>query len=195
MLKNILIIVVLISSLSGKVSNSSIYSKNFCKLEAEKECAQRNAPHIYQCGPGICASSETECREYLRVEKKIKFKGLLNVINVINSRTHFINLKLRENFNLLKDSIKNCTQTRNEWQPSQVCHRGRDCIQKKLNFIGVFIHTTKVNCPCIQNKPYVCGSQKKFCTINKEACDSFINIADKSPNFTAWTQSLSIKKC
>ena len=48
------------------LSDSSLNSNNFCKLE-EKHCSS----YAYQCGPSICTRNETECKYYLKIESQL----------------------------------------------------------------------------------------------------------------------------
>ena len=175
-------------------SSSTIHSKNFCKLTTKKECSRRNAPHIYQCGPNMCTKKQTECNEYMRVYEKIKFKGLITFIDAMSSRQHYMNLRLIEDFKRFKSNAKNCTLTRYEWQPIDMCKRGRNCFKKKLNFM-IHTQTKKVNCPCSNSKPHVCGSRYNYCALNKEACDSFRYTTSQILNYMAPIHVHSIKKC
>ena len=61
MLKNLIKFLALFCALTLCSEISKINSNNFCKL-ADQECTKRNAPNIFQCGPGVCARNETECQ-------------------------------------------------------------------------------------------------------------------------------------
>lgn len=141
-------------------SVGSFNSNNFCKL-AEKQCSLRNAPCIYQCGSNMCASTQTECKEYMSLHQKIKYKGLTAFIDVMSSRQHHANLHIKESLKRFSSNIKSCAQSRYEWQPNDVCVRER----KTLNNVG-FIQTKKVSVPCPRNQPYVCGNQRNYCSTN-----------------------------
>ena len=185
----------LMSSLcnSSGMDFTKINSDNFCKL-ATKECTNRNAPHIFPCGPSMCARNETECKQFMIVEKKIKLEAF---INVLKGRENFMNAKFKESFVRFKFNIKNCTLNRYKWQQEDVCVRKRDCFQKKFNFFGPGMpEKSRVNCPCSKSKAYVCESQKMHCSVNKEACNSFSYLANKNRNSTDRARLLlSIKIC
>ena len=181
--KNFLIFLALMSPLCC-ISGSRIDSENFCKL-AENDCSQRNAPHIYQCGSKICARNETKCNEYLAEKNGLETNSLSLFARALSF--------LRNNYDKrFESNLKNCSQTAYEWQSSDMCIRGRNCLQSRVEFVKsklvFYIQKkkvlTKVDCPCPKNKPYICGGrQSSFCALSKQACDSFIyKIKNKNSN-------------
>lgn len=187
---NILLVLTFLSSLcssSTSSSSSSIRSNNFCKL-ADRQCSQRSFPHIYQCGPVICTKSQTECKEYKSIENKIRPKGLTAF-----GREYYSDM----NFRRFQGKIKNCSQIQYHWQSSDICIPGINCLQRKLNMLGsnIFIQFKIENCPCPTTKPYVCGEQRNLCSLNREACDSFSDTANKNKNSNSWIQLFNIKIC
>ena len=194
MLKNNLLFLALLSLLCSECSGITLSSNDFCKLAEPEKCSQRNAPHVFQCGASMCAKNETDCKEYTSVHEKLKYKGLFTFIDAMTSRKYSMHLRLQQNFKSLRSKINKCSLTSYQWQPSDMCMRGRNCFQKKITnaILNVIFRIKKVSCPCPANKPYVCGKQKNVCSLNREACDSFT----KNQNSTAWIpQPNVIKKC
>ena len=173
----------------------SVNSNDFCKL-ASGGCSRRHEPYVVQCGRGICAKKETGCKEFLHVNEQIKVEGLTEFINIMNGRDRNTNSRLKENFFRFKSKIKTCIQTRYELQASDVCVRRGNCLQKQSNSVrsSTFNRNQNGNCPCPSNKEYVCGSQKNYCSLNREACDAFEFIY-KNKNSTYRNQMLVLKTC
>ena len=90
-----------------------------------------------------------------------------------------------------------------EWQPRDTCIRGRSCLKSHIEFVKsklvFYIQKKKVlkqaDCPCPQSRPYLCGGrQSSYCSLSKEACDSFIN-KYKQMNSKERGQLFAIQKC
>ena len=206
MIQNLIIFLFLISPFYGYSSSSNgsngivtnINSKTFCKLAVKEECSQRNAPHAFQCGRSVCSSNRTECSEYLRAEKKLKDNQMRAIIDItaMSRLRNYNEIKLQTNFKIFQSKIKNCSQTAYKWKPSDVCVRQRECFLKNSKFVRMEIHyeVFKINCPCSKSKPYACGSPKNYCSISRDACDSF-SLMKKNKNSSALNQSHAIQKC
>ena len=191
MLKN-LIILALVAPFSSSIR---IDSNNFCKL-AGKECSSKNVPHINQCGKGICTRDTKKCNEYLRIEKALKYIQMQLILEMYYS-SHIRNqseIKLQKDFKRFQSKIKNCSPTRfrirPEWHPRDVCVRGRHCFRKHLNADNV----RKVNCSCPNDRPYVCGSHKNYCSVNEKVCGLFSH-TKKHINSTGRFQLILINSC
>lgn len=197
MFKNFQIIFLLLSPLFSSfiMSDISIHSANFCRLADETKCSQRNAPHIYQCGPSMCTRDETECERFLIVEMIVKKKRLTEF--VMNPSLERSQKKLKDNFVSLQSQIKKCAQLRDshEWLSGEMCIRERNCFQLQGDTRGKVIKLEKrTNCPCPVDRPFVCGSSDNYCSLNRKACGSF-NLTNKNRNSTVRNKLLSIKKC
>lgn len=189
---NLLLHLVLLTPLCS--SDSSINPNDFCKLSVEKDCSIRNAPHIFQCGQGMCARNQTECNEFLREKKATKTYRVPLFINAMNFLVDYSQKRLKDNIMRFESSIKSCSQTAYEWQPSQACLRGRHCFQYQIEYVKsklVFYIQRKrvlrqVDCPCPKYSSYVCG--RNYCSLNKETCENTYSMKNKSELF-------GIKKC
>ena len=198
MLKNFLIILALLSRLhcSSRIVNSiSIHLNNFCKLaENEVNCAKRNASHLHQCGSGLCATNVTECEQFLFVDIVIK-KKKTEFLMPLNPTFRNNEKLLKEYFRTFQSKIKNCPNRQHEWQQSDVCIRGRNCFQsvtrrKIIKNKGL----KRKNCPCPDDRPYVCGIQRNYCTVNRKVCTAF-SYTSINKNSTSRNQLLTIKNC
>ena len=111
------------------LSNDCLNSNNFCKLAA-KHCTKRNTPHVYACGASMCTRNKTDCREYLQIESKIRDNHLKAGIRIA-LMAHIANyneIKLAEGFMRFKKTIKKCTEIAYQWQPNDICIKGRNCL-------------------------------------------------------------------
>ena len=174
--------------MSSSIEISKIKSNDFCKI-APKTCSHRYTPYIYECGPSMCTSNQTECKEYMSVEKKFKLQSF---INLMNGRVHYLDSRIKERFVRFKISVKNCILIRNKSHPKNVCIRERDCSQNDV-FSRLFL--PKASCPCPKYKPFMCGRQQNLCSIDREACDSFVKTSNKNRSTTDLIQLTGIKKC
>ena len=167
----IIIIIIILEILLLSLKCNSINSNNFCNKLTEDECSQRYTPYIYQCGPNECTKNPTECAEYMKTKEIIRENQLNAAIRITSmSRLRNYNeVRLEEKFRKFQSIIKNCSKAAYEWRPCDVCIR-----EKKQVYImyGMFFHDVEVNCP--KEKPHVCGNHHAYCTLNKEACESFI---------------------
>ena len=193
MLKNLLVLLAILSQLNSISNQHQLNLKDFCRL-TEKECSQTNAPYTHKCGPSMCTTNQKKCSHFLIVEKTFKYLKLKSMIEM-HSMSQFIprnnsELKLIKDFTGFQSKIKNCAQTNHKWRPTDVCVRGRYCFRKKSNTIGL----NNVDCPCPNNKPYVCGSQRNYCSANRHVCGSF-SFTNKNTNSTDRFQLLGIKPC
>lgn len=107
MFKNQLIVLTL--TLMCHLCSCSLNSINFCKLD-DKECSQRNAPYVLQCGQSKYTRSKTECKEYFRVENKLKIDQI-NVAFMNHLRNSVDDTKLLEKFRRFKSKIKKASYT------------------------------------------------------------------------------------
>ena len=192
MFKNLIIVFALL--LSPFCENIFLNSNNFCK-QADSGCS-KNSLNIYQCERSICAKKESDFKEFMIVNEQIKVRGLVEFIEVLSgfAPNRHSNSQLKERFKQFKSKIKNCSQTRYEWEPSDVCIRKRNCLKVNLVKSDAFIQTRKDSCPCPANKAYICGNQSNFCSLNREACESF-SYTYKNKNSTARFQLLALNKC
>lgn len=182
----------IISSSNG--SRSTISLNDFCR-PTEQKCSQKNRPHFYQCDHRICARNQTKCNDYLRVEKTLQYIRLKSLLETYSGMTSHMSrneseISILKDFKRFERNIKNCSPTLHNWQPTGVCIRGRHCFRKKLNTIGL----KRVDCRCPKNKPYVCGSQKNYCSVNRQVCASF-SYTNKHTNARDRYQLLDIKSC
>ena len=197
MLAKFLILLTLLSA-SNVVSSRSvkhmkrINTNDFCKLN-ENKCSQRYAPHVHQCERGVCTINETECKKYLRIKNTVKnnrMNELIRLVALVQPMGNYLEIKLEENFIRFQSNMKKCSPTRFKWQPTDVCVRGRHCFSNKSNTVEL----KKVNCSCPKSQPYVCGSHRSYCSLNKQVCDSFSYTA-KNTNSTDRFQLLDIRTC
>ena len=183
-------------------SRSSINSNDFCKSTV---CSPRTAPHIFPCGYGICVTNQTVCIKYQREEKIVKTNRPDSFFHatLMSVKSHFNEKKIKEgNLRRFQASIKNCTKLPYEWQPKDMCSRGKNCFRIEIEYAR--ISTFSISKKIVKNKslkqticpypkltrPYVCGSQSNYCSANKEACDSF-----SIQNAAGLQQISSIQKC
>ena len=158
-----------------------------------RENVFKDMRHIYQCDQGICARNEIECNKYKRVENTIKenrMSEFMRVVALIKSIGNYLEIKLAKKFSRFQSNIKKCSPALFKWQPCDVCVRGRHCFSNKSNTVEL----KKVNCSCPKSQPYVCGSHRSYCSLNKQVCDSFSYTA-KNTNSTDRFQLLDIKTC
>ena len=138
----ILLILAMMSSLSNSSSNNviKINSNDFCK-PIEKDCAQINAPHLYQCGPGIYARNQTECNKYLSAEKAIRHNHIRAMIDLtaMNRIRNYNEIMLQNNFKTFQNKIKNCFQQPNAKNSAdnEACNREVKCFKKKFKFASL----------------------------------------------------------
>ena len=167
MLKNLLILITLISPLS-----SGIYSNDFCKKKTTHRCTQRNAPYIHECGQSVCTRNQTECKEYLRVENLMKQIHFIELIEPMSlKRRPAIEKEFERKFKKFQIQIEKCPLKPFDWQPSDVCNvQRRECFQSRKEILA---KRRQTNCPCPRSRPFVCGNQRNHCTKNKKTCASF----------------------
>ena len=177
----------LILSLACIISSISLNPKNFCK-SIEKKCFKGNALPIVQCDQGICTRNKTECKEYFRLKNKFQDNRLKSAVRIA-LMSHFArNRDELEKFKKFQNKIKDCSQSVYKQQLNDVCVSS-DKEQTKHFIYSIFVHSMQINCP--KKQPYTCGS--RLCSLNKEACYSFIY---KNKNYTNSTaRMLGIKKC
>ena len=120
-------------------------------------------------------------------------------------------IKLAEGFMRFKKTIKKCTEIAYQWQPNDICVKGRNCYKvtfTKIRFLSPDTNSQRkqkqtksyrntknleqADCLCPNNKPYACGSQDGHCSLNKEACDSFGLLAKSKEKQITLSD---IKKC
>lgn len=184
-------------------SSSLLNSKDFCKL-AEKECTfYTNGPYIYQCGRSVCTRSEAACKEYLKVEKKVKTNQLIGFIDAKLARRRYNELRSDVEFRKFHSKLAKCPQrSLHGWQPNDVCTRERNCFQNQADFLKTVTffqlrkYSFQISCSCPKNKPFVCGNaEKSFCSLSKQVCDSFSYATSENRITTAWIQLFGINKC
>ena len=164
-----------------------LYDRNnkYEVVQRLEKCSTRNTPHIYECDENICSKNEDECNKYLSLKKKIKanmLKVFSELFIFLNPKKHSHNhIKLERYFLSFKSSIKNCTRKPYQLKLSDVCLRGRNCFQiietswiKKLFSKRITDSIKQIYCPCHGNHKFICGNESNYCSINKEACDSFV---------------------
>lgn len=182
MFKNFLIFLVFFfSPLCINGSSIRLDSNDFCN--AENLCSHRNAPHVVQCGPSMCTKNEATCKVFGSVVEMIKYNGLIPFLDVMISRKNYIHLQ--ENFKSFQSKIKKCSQTRYDWRTANdVCMRGRNCFKKKFinEMLDAFFRSKNVICSCPKSKPFVCGNQRDYCSLNREACNSLIYFKNRNLN-------------
>ena len=166
-----------------------------------EKCSERNAPHIYQCDENTCTKNQTECKKYLSLKEKLKvnFLKLFSEMMFLSPKKNHGDYKLERYFFKLQASIKICMKKPYHLKLSEVCIRGRNCFQiiettwfkmlfSKINEIR------QINCPCHGNHTFLCGSDSEYCTVNKEACDSYMN-KNYFKHLKENQQDLGIKRC
>ena len=213
MFQNLIILSALFLPLCCSINMNS---NSFCKL-TEKECSLRNTPFIFKCGQRTCSRNETECKKYLNASDTFKVNQMHEFIQSVTSRHHIKynnDIRLVEKFKLFQSNIKDCTKTAYKWQPNDFCLRESNCFQvvndrirfrrhlsdankqKKTKPVKNMKNFEQADCPCPKSKPHACGHQTtKYCSVSKEACDSFglkvafVNSKSKHLRISA------IKKC
>lgn len=220
MFKNLNTILVLLSLFCKPSDSSRLNANSFCKL-IEKECVQRNAPYIRECGRSMCTKNDTECKEYLRIENRFKHHNRLSEsttlsFTLMNHMRNFNEKLLSESFRKFQKGIKTCAKSAYKWRSNDVCVRGRNCFgitfdrirflyadaaknkqnkQRQFEAFKSIKNLEQTDCPCPKLKPFTCGPENNHCSLNKEACDSFSLKTNATHLKGKQSHFLGIRKC